>query len=230
VQTKGCLLVGAGSLAVMAATAAVLLPPLLRRTQGFWKPVAEMRAAGREFRTFEEQSQWKRPETPTLTAEQLDRFLALRRDLGTLHDESNGKLERLTARNRRPGLSEMPEVMESVSGLASAEMKAYMRGGMPSSEYRYVDRLIYRTWLGGLRKTGSDPASWRRAAGEIEKAAAAEPAGVAARLRKLAADLRARRPDPPTGVPAEIHDLLLSRIAEIDALADEGPRLMNQRF
>src|SRR6185436_14639711 len=137
----------------MAATAAILLPPLLRKTQGFWKPVADMRAAGREFRTFEEQSHWKRPETPTLTAEQLDRFLALRRDLGTLHDESNGRLERLTARNRRPG---------------PAEMKAYMRGGMPSSEYRYVDRLIYRTWLGGLRKTGSDPASWRRAAGEIE--------------------------------------------------------------
>jgi hypothetical protein len=230
VQTKGCLLAAAGSLAVLAATAAVLLPPVLRRTQGFWRPMVEMRAAGREFRTFEESTHWRRPDSPTLTAEQLDRFLAVRRDLGTIHDETGAKFERLTSRNRRPGLSEMPEVMESVSGIASAEMKAYMRGQMSSAEYRYVERLIYRTWLGGLRKAGTDPASWRRAAAEVDKAAAGEAPAVAARLKKLAADLRTRRPEPPSGVPAEIHDLLLSRIVEIDALAEQGGRLMNPQF
>src|SRR5262245_13852248 len=172
-QMKGCLIAAGASLAVFAAAAAVFLPPLLRTGGRMVRPISEMKAAGREFKSFEEAHPWKRPAVPTLSAEQLDRFLTVRRELARIEKDAEGKLDGLSA-GRKPSLSEMPEIMEGMSGVVSGEMKAYREGGMTPAEYRYVERLVYRTWWSGLRKSGADPGASRRAAAEIDAAAAAE--------------------------------------------------------
>jgi hypothetical protein len=66
-----------------------------------------------------------------------------------------------------------------------------------------------------------------RAADEIEKAAAGErDARAAERLRAVAAELRARQPPPPEGIPAEVHALLLGRLADIERYSLDGVQEM----
>jgi hypothetical protein len=81
---------------------------------------------------------------------------------------------------------------------------------------------------------GDDPAARDRAAREVEAAAARETGAVQARLRQVAADIRARRPPAPAGIPPEVHGLLLAHAAEIEAqpatrISARVPRLREDR-
>ena len=97
---------------------------------------------------------------------------------------------------------------------------------MSSSEYRYLDRLIYRKWLRPLRAKGVDPASVARASKELVEAARSEKdAAVAGRLRAIAASMLKNRVSAPEGIPEEAHALLLAHAAEIDALLEAGSPL-----
>jgi hypothetical protein len=203
---------------VVGALAALVGPTLVRRARAVYAPIGRMKSEQTEFESWARAKQWHEPATPTLSAEQLDAFLALRAELRRL-DESGDTVRRRarSADGGRPGLADVPRIMEGVGGLVTDRLAAFRRSGLTPDEYDYVERLVYGTWLAGLVSAGADPAARERAAAEIDRAAAGEAPAVRARLKALAGELRARVPPAPPGVPDEVHRLLVTRVAAIAA-------------
>jgi hypothetical protein len=213
-RARGCLIATAVLLALTGAVAAVLGPRALRKARRAYAPIQRMRVEKGDFDTWMRQREWKEPPAPTLTATQLDRFLALRRDLRRL-DERQDRMRSPTPGGNRTRLQDVPAIMEGMGGLMAERYAAFRRHDVTPAEYDYVERLVYGTWLPGLAGGGSDPAARERAAAEIEKASRREPAPIKARLREIAAEMRARVPPAPEGIPEQVHQLLLSRAATI---------------
>jgi hypothetical protein len=162
---------------------------------------------------------WKRPEPDALTPEQLDRFFAVRGRVEDARRNAGPSLDNLPRKNVRSleELREVPNIIRDVSDIVAAEMDALVAARMPPAEYHWIERLVYERWRGALRKAGSYPVAVRAAAAEITAAAAVErDPRVRARLERLAAELKARSPAPPEGFDAAIHELLLSRIEEVE--------------
>jgi hypothetical protein len=182
-----------------------------------------MRSAQQDFEAWSKQQSWHEPAVPAVSAEELDRFLSLRKELQQL--EEDAPRPRRGPGDPRPGFEDVPKIVGGVSGFVAARLEAFRRAQMTSAEYRYLDRLVYRRWLRALRGAGQDPALLEQVAQEILNTARDEPdATAAARLRAAAQRVRQRRPSPPAGVPEDVHALLLSRAAEIEALSDAGAR------
>ncbi len=219
---KGCVLGAAVVLVLATTTAAVLLPGLVRRFRDISAPIEKMRSAQQDFAAWSKEQAWHEPSVPTVSALELDRFLSLRKELQQLDEDA--------PRPRRgpgeppPRFEDVPKIVGGVSGFVSARLDAFRRAQMTNAEYRYLDRLVYGRWLRALRSAGQDPAVMEQVAQEILNTARDEPdATAAARLRAAAQRVRQRRPSPPAGVPADVHALLSSRAAEIEALSD-SPR------
>jgi hypothetical protein len=114
-------------------------------------------------------------------------------------------------------LQQVPGIIRDVTGVVGAELDAFVAVRRPPAEYHWIERLVYERWRGALRKAGSYPAVARAAAAEISAVARSEAdARVRARLEQLATDMKARVPAPPEGFAPEIHDLLLSRIDDVE--------------
>ena len=226
---KGCLIVVAIGLGLLATALALVGPTVLREGEKLYRPIARMQGAQTEFETWTREHPFKAPAEIALSAGQLEAFLKLRRRLDAVAEE-NPLPDEGTGRRERPSISEIEGMLEGVGGAVSGRMDAYRESGMPPDEYRYIERVVYRQWLRPLREKGSDPAAVARAAKEVTNLAAGETnATVKGRLQRLAQDLAERRVPPPPGFPPEIHALLLGHAAEIDALLDEGPSVGSRR-
>jgi len=225
---RGCLIAVAVVLAALAAVAVLVGPPLLREGRRALAPIRRLSSTQGEFERWESQHPWKDPDSPTLDEQRLVRFLALRKSVKRIDEEIQRRSEEQSADGKQPALRDVPGLLEGVSGLVSERTAAFEQAGMTPAEYAYVERLVYGKWLAPLHERGSDPAAREHAAAEIEAAATAERnVALAAGLRRVAAELRARRLPAPEGIPAEIGDLLSAHAREIEALS--GPRLPHAR-
>jgi hypothetical protein len=225
VKAKGCLIAAALGLGLVGLALALVAPTLLREGGKIYRPIAQMRGAQKDFEAWSFEHAFKAPGEVSLTAEQIDRFLALRRRIDTIDEKNPLPMDGLK-RNARPSLSQIEGVLEGVGGSVTGQMDAFREAGMTPDEYRYIERVVYRRWLRPLRTKGLDPAAVSRAAKELVALAAAEKdAAVAARLNRLAQSLKEQRVPAPEGIPAEVHALLMARAIEIDALIEAAPAI-----
>lgn len=228
-KAKGCLIALAVALGLLFVFMALIGPRLLEEGERFYRPIARIQGAQKDFEAWEEAHTFKETETISVSADQLERFLKLRKQLGAVN-EANPLPDDANRPSKRPDLSEIAGIIEGVGGNVTGRMSAYQEIGMSSSEYRYLDRLIYRRWLRPLRTTGVDPSSVARAAKELLDAAQSEKDVVVAnRLRAIASLMRKNRVPAPAGIPDDLHALLLSRAPEIDALLEVGSPLPVRR-
>jgi hypothetical protein len=219
---KGCLIAAAVGLGFVALLLALAGPTLLREGEKFYRPIAQMHGAQEDFKAWSREHAFKPPLEVSISAEQLDRFLSLRRRIDVIDEKNPIPIEGLK-RSERPSLSQIEGLLEGVGGSMTGQMEAYREALMTPDEYHYVERVVYRRWLRPLRAKGLDPAAVSRAARELETLATREKdAGVAARLRRLAQSLGEQRVPAPEGISAAVHAVLLARATEIDALMDAG--------
>lgn len=214
--------VGLGCAAVAALASvglALLLPSLVPQIRRVAGPIQRMKRSQTALDDLAEKARWKRPEKDALSVEQLDRFFAVRQRVDAVRRKTALNLDQLPRKHVRTleELKQVPVVLQGVSDLVGAEMDAFVQAGMPPAEYHWIERLVYKRWRGPLRRAGTYPVAVRAAAEEVEAAAEREKdARVRARLAAVAKDLRERAPDPPEGLDAGIHALLLSRIEDVE--------------
>jgi hypothetical protein len=220
---------GCAGVAALASVAVVLLAPsLVREGVRVVAPIQRMKRSQTALDDMVEQAAWKRPEKDALSAAQLDRFFAVRRRVDAARRRSDLSLDQLPRKHVRTleELKQVPGVIQGVSDIVGAEMDAFVEARMPPAEYHWIERLVYERWRGPLRRAGTYPVAARAAAGEIDAAAVRETdPRVRTRLRAVAEDLRGRAPGPPEGFDPRIHDLLLSRIDDVErwSLDDLAP-------
>lgn len=218
VRAKPWLIVLGIVMASCAGLVGVFGPRLARSAKGLYGPISKMKSEQQDFESWNERRAWKEPAAPELSAAKLDAFLLLRKELLDLEARSEG-VRREFPEGRKPSLDEISGLMEGVGSLVAGQLAAFRRHDITPAEYEYLKRLVYRTWLQALTAQGLDPAARLAAAREIEAAAETERnAAAKERLRQVARSLRERRPPAPEGVPPEVHELLLDRASEIQAL------------
>jgi hypothetical protein len=214
--------VGLGCAAVAALVSvglALLLPSLVPEIRRVAGPIQRMKRSQTALDDMAEKAAWKRPEKDALSAEQLDRFFAVRKRVDAARRNADLNLDQLPRKNIRTleELKQVPGVIQGVSDIVGAEMDAFVEAGMPPAEYHWIERLVYERWRGPLRRAGTYPLARCAAATEIDAAAAREKdARVRARLEAVAEDLRGRAPGPPEDFDPGIHALLLSRIDDVE--------------
>ncbi len=214
----------------MAAVFVVLAPRVIAPGLRIVQPISRMKQSQRQLEQMEAQNRWKRPAAETLTADQLDRFFGVRQRIDAARRGVDPHLDRLPRKHVRTleELKQVPDIIQGVSEVVTGELDAYVAGRMTPEEYHWVSRIVYERWRGGLKRTGRYPAALRAAAAEVDIAAAREPdRRVRSRLEALAADMRARSPDPPEGFDLETHRLLLARLDDVEkwSLDDVESRL-----
>jgi hypothetical protein len=219
-KTWGKVGLGCAGVAALASVAVVLLAPtLVREGVRVVGPIQRMKRSQTALDDMVEQAAWKRPEKDALSAEQLDRFFAVRKRVDAARRRSGLNLDQLPRKHVRTleELKQVPGVIQGVSDIVGAEMDAFVEARMPPAEYHWIERLVYERWRGPLRRAGTYPVAARAAAGEIDAAAVRETdPRVRTRLRAVAEDLRGRAPGPPEGFDPRIHDLLLSRVDDVE--------------
>ncbi|HUG52663.1 MAG TPA: hypothetical protein VMR21_03650 [Vicinamibacteria bacterium] len=215
-RLRGCLIAAGVLLALCGAVAAVFGPGVLRRARGAYAPIARMQGEQADFEAWVKQQGWREPALPSLTAEKLDAFLALRKELLRLEGQED-RMRNRSPESQKPSLRDVPAIVRGVGDLVGGRLAAFRRHGLTPAEYDYLERLVYGEWRSALVSAGTDPAARNRAAAEIEKAARKEPPPVRARLRQIAAEMRARVPPAPAGIPADGQQVLLARAAAIEA-------------
>ena len=214
--------VGIGCAGVAAAASvglALLAPTLVREAGHFLGPIQEMKRRQTALDAMVDDVGWKRPERDALTAAQLDRFFTVRTRVEAARRGAGPSLDTLPSKDvdSLEELRQVPEIIRGVSGVVGAEMDALLAVRMPPAEYHWIERLVYERWRGELKKAGRYPIAVHAAAGEVAAAAADETdARVRARLERLVAAMKARRPAAPEGFDPGIHELLLSRLDEVE--------------
>jgi hypothetical protein len=209
----------AGVVAVASVGLALVAPTLVREASRVVGPIQKVKRTQAALDDMVDEIGWKRPETDALSPEQLDRFFAVRERVEAARLHAGPSLDKLPRKHVRSleELRQVPDIIRDVTGVVGAEMDAFVAVRMPPAEYHWIERLVYERWRGALKKAGSYPVAVHAAAAEIAAAAAREPdARVRARLERLAAEMKARSPAPPEGVGPRIHELLLSRIDEVE--------------
>jgi len=203
----------------MAAVCVVLAPRVIAPGLRMMQPISRMKQSQTQLEQMEAQSNWKRPAAEVLTAEQLDRFFAVRQRIDATRRGADPRLDRLPRKHVRSleELRQVPDVIQGVSEMVTGELDAYVAGRMTPEEYHWVSRIVYERWRGSLKRAGRYPAALRAAAAEVDAATASERDGrVRARLQALAAQMRAREPAPPESLDPETHRLLLARLDDVE--------------
>ena len=222
---KGCLIAAAVLLGFLVLGLALVAPTALREGARIYRPIAQMQGAQKDFEAWSREHAFRAPAEVSLSAEQVDRFLTLRRRIDAIDEKNPLPMDGLK-RHEVPSLSQVEGFLEGVGGSVSGQMDAFREVGMTPDEYRYIERVVYRRWLRPLRAQGLDPAAVSRAARELTTLASAEKdAAVASRLKQLARSLSEQRVPAPEGIPADVHVLLLTRAVEIDALVEAAPAI-----
>lgn len=217
---KGCFMVAGALLVLVGFSIAVVGPRAAHEGRRFAGPMVTLMGNGQRFGDFISENDWRPPDTVTLTAEQLERFLAVREALDAICARHVPVLSSMPEEPQIETLDEAAGQLQLLSDIVPEQMRAYMEQDMTPAEYRYVKTIVYEQWRLGLKLQGSHPGTLEIAAAELESAAAAEadPA-VAARLRERARDLCARPAPPPAGVPPDVHELLLAHREEIERMS-----------
>ncbi|HSD27673.1 MAG TPA: hypothetical protein VLL75_10255 [Vicinamibacteria bacterium] len=209
----------AGVAALASIGVALVAPTVVREARRVAAPIGRMQRSQERLDAMAKRAVWKRPAEDALSAEQLDRFFAVRKRVDGARRTADLDLDQLPRGQVRSleELREVPRVLQGVSDLVGAEMDALVEAGMAPAEYHWIERLVYQRWRGPLRREGTYPLARRAAAAEIEAAAERETDGlVRSRLKAVADELRERAPAPPEGFDAAIHALLLSRIDDVE--------------
>jgi hypothetical protein len=209
----------AGVAAVASVGLALVAPTLVREAGNVVGPIQEMKRRQTALDAMVDEVGWKRPERDVLTAVQLDRFFSVRARVEAARRSAGPSLDTLPSKDvdSLEELRQVPEIIRGVSGVVGAEMEALLAARMPPAEYHWIERLVYERWRGELKKVGRYPLAVHAAAGEVAAAAADETdVRVRARLERLAAAMKARRPAAPEGFDPGIHELLLSRLDEVE--------------
>jgi hypothetical protein len=212
----------AGVVAVASVGLALVAPTLMREAAQVVGPIQKMKRTQTALDDMVDEVGWQRPEPDALSSDELDRFFAVRERVEAAHRRADPSLDRLPRKHVRSleELRQVPVIIRGVSDVVGAEMDALVALRMPPAQYHWIERLVYERWRGPLRKAGSYPVAVRAAAAEINAAAAREPdARVRARLGRLAEEMRARSPAAPEGFDPQIHELLLSRMDDVERLS-----------
>ena len=215
----------AGVAALASIGVALVGPTVVREARRVAAPIGRMQRSQERLDAMAKKAAWKRPAADALSAEQLDRFFAVRRRVDAVRRTADLDLDRLPRGQVRTleELKEVPGVLQGVSEIVGAEMDAFVEAGMTPAEYHWIERLVYQRWRGPLRRSGTYPLARRAAAAEIDAAAERETDGrVRSRLEALADDLRGRAPAPPEGFDAGVHTLLLSRVDDVERWSLDG--------
>jgi hypothetical protein len=212
--------IGCAAVAAVASVGLALVAPTLVREAGkVVGPIQEMKRRQTALDAMVDEVGWKRPERDALTGAQLDRFFTVRERVEAARRGVGPSLDTLPSKDvdSLEELRQVPEIIRGVSSVVGAEMDALLAVRMPPAEYHWIERLVYERWRGELKKAGRYPIAVHAAAGEVAAAAADETDNrVRARLERLAAAMKARRPAPPEGFDPGIHELLLSRLDEVE--------------
>lgn len=209
----------AGVAALASVGVALVAPTVMREARRVAAPVGRMQRSQERLDSMARKAAWKRPEKDALSAEQLDRFFAVRKRVDAARRTTDLDLDRLPRGQVRTleELRQVPDVLQGVSELVGAETDALVDAGMTPAEYHWIERLVYERWRGPLRRAGTYPLARRAAAAEIDAAAERErDARMRSRLKAVADELRGRASAPPEGFDPEIHALLLSRLDEVE--------------
>jgi hypothetical protein len=198
---------------------AVVGPTLARQVSRFTAPIQRMKHSEAALDEMVRKSDWKRPETDVIGAEQLDRFLRLRQRVDALLRAQDDPFERFRGKHGR-GLEELdkvPDALQGMTNVVGAQIDAFIEAGMTPNEYHWLERLVYQRWRGALRRAGTYPTAVRAAAAELQTAAGREKDDrVRRRLQSLSEEMRTREPQPPEGMELEVHRLLLARLDDIE--------------
>ncbi len=170
-------LVGIVVVGVAGAGVALVAPTLVREARRVAAPIGRMKTRQKALEDMDARAGWKPPQAEVLTAEQLDRFFAVRARIDEVRRKAEPQFDRLPRRHARTleELKQIPDVLEGVSDIVGAELDAFLEGKMTPREYHWVERVVYKRWRGALRRTGTYPVALRQAAAEIETAAASSP-------------------------------------------------------
>ena len=209
----------AGVVAVASVGLALVAPTLVREASRVVGPIQKVKRTQAALDDMVDEIGWKRPETDALSPDELDRFFAVRERVEAARQSAGPSLDNLPRKKVRSleELKQVPDIIRDVTGVVGAEMDAFVAVRMPPAEYHWIERLVYERWRGALKKAGSYPVAVRAAAAEITTAAARErDARVRARLERLASEMKGRAPAPPEGFDPGIHELLLSRIQDVE--------------
>jgi hypothetical protein len=215
--------VGCAVVAAVGSVGLVLVGPrLVREAARVVEPISKVQRAQAQLDKLVDDAGWKPPQPETLAPDELDRFFAVRAAIGEARLHAGPSLDKLPRKHVRSleELKQVPDVIHDVTGVVGAELEAFVAARMPPAQYHWIERLIYARWRSELKRAGTYPAAARAAADEIAQAAASErDPRVRARLEQLAAEMRARQPQPPEGINPAIHQLLLSRVDEVERLS-----------
>ena len=212
----------AGVVAIASVGLALLAPTLVREASQVVGPIQKMKRTQTALDEMVDEVGWKRPEPDALSSEELDRFFTVRERVEAARQRADLSLDSLPRKkvNSLEELRQVPAIIRGVSDLVGAEMDALVAVRMPPAQYHWIERLVYERWRGSLRKARSYPVAVRAAAMEVSAAAAREPdARVRTRLERLAAEMKGRSPAPPDGFDPRIHELLLSRMEDVERLS-----------
>lgn len=224
---RGCLFAFIGALGVASALAALVGPLLVREGRRFYAPIAKLKRTEGGFDALRERHPWTEPREITLDADQLARFLAARRALSAIDAEASFDPDAL---ENEPDVRAVGEALQGAGDLLERQLDVFARARMTPAEYHYVERLIYRRWRPALLRAGTYPAALRLAASEVEAVAARAPRPDLARaLRDVAAQMRARVPAAPSGIPEAVHALLLERVDDIERGSLDAPHEARDR-
>jgi len=205
-------------LGALGAAVVFLAPRVIGPGLRLMEPISRMKRSQGQLEQMVAHSGWRKPAVEALTADQLDRFFAVRQKIDAAR-RSTARLDRLPRKRIRSleELKQVPTLIEGVSDVVTAELDAYVAAGMTPEEYHWVARVVYSRWRAALKRAGSYPVAVRAAAAEVGAAAAKEPDRRArARLEAVAAEMLAREPAAPEGFDPPTHRLLLARLDEVE--------------
>jgi hypothetical protein len=159
--------VGLGCRAVvtLASVGLVLVAPgLVGEAARLAGPIRRLNRSQAALDEMAEKAAWKPPAKDPLSADQLDRFFAVRGRVAEARRHSDPNLDQLPRKHVRTleELKQVPGVIQGVSAFVGAEMDAFVAAGMPPAEYHWIERLVYLRWRGPLRAPGTYPVAARR--------------------------------------------------------------------
>ena len=173
----------AGVVAVASVGITLLAPTLVREAAQVVGPIQKLKRSQTALDDMAEQAAWKRPDKDALSAEQLERFFAVRMRIDAVRRKTDLRLDQLPRKHIRTleELKLVPGVIQGVSDVVGAEMDAFVEAGMPPAEYHWIERLVYERWRGDAQKGRDLPRGARGRGGEVEAAAKRETDAACAR-------------------------------------------------
>ena len=213
---KGCLIALGAILVLLLVATAVVGPGIYREGRKFVGPIVAMGQSGKRLQAYSQAHPYKHPADDRIDPERLMRFLDIRRKVDELY---SGLLPELQAipRGQSQDYHDAQKALATMQKLIPARIQIFLDAEMTPAEYHDLERVVYGTWLPALHGMEGRQEERLLAAREIRRLAGGEKdEAVAKKLEALARDLIQSELQPPAGLSAETHQLLLSHLDEIE--------------